>query len=68
MTVEKGLADWPQLVRACVAGSCRLGSPGSTEGGTFSWTVPFMQGAKERGLRVDFIALHWYGDCTKPQG
>ena len=47
--------------------SCRLGSPASTEGGTFSWTVPFMLGARERGLRVDFVALHWHDDCAAPQ-
>jgi hypothetical protein len=41
----------------------RLGSPsvaygGDTPGG---WLDRFMTGAKQKGLRVDFITLHWYG-------
>jgi len=31
---------------------------GATPGG---WLDRFMSGAKSRGYRVDFIALHWYG-------
>ena len=31
---------------------------GATPGG---WLDRFMTGARERGYRVDFIALHWYG-------
>lgn len=25
-----------------------------------------MAGARSKGYRVDFIAAHWYGDCSKP--
>ncbi len=59
MTVEQALDLWPQLQ----ATGMRLGSPavafgGNTAGG---WLDRFMTGARQRGLRVDFITLHWYG-------
>ena len=59
MTVEQALGLWPQLQ----ATGMRLGSPavaygGDTPGG---WLDRFMTGARQRNLRVDFIALHWYG-------
>ena len=59
MTPEQALDLWPKLQ----ATGLRLGSPavahsGDKEGG---WLDRFMTGAAQRGLRVDFIALHWYG-------
>lgn len=59
MTVEDALAQWPKLQ----ATGLRLGSPsvaygGDTPGG---WLDRFMTGAKDKGYRVDFITLHWYG-------
>ena len=63
MTVEQALSLWPQLEAA----NLRLGSPACTEGGTFGWLRQFMTAARERKLRVDFLALHWYGNCSQPQ-
>jgi hypothetical protein len=59
MTPAQALALWPQLESTGLA----LGSPAvsygaSTPGG---WLDQFMTGAQQRGYRVDFIALHWYG-------
>jgi hypothetical protein len=59
MTVDQALALWPDLQST----GMRLGSPavaygGDTPGG---WLDRFMTGAKQKGLRVDFITLHWYG-------
>ena len=59
MSVEDALAAWPKLQ----ATGLRLGSPsvaygGDTPGG---WLDQFMTGAKQKGYRVDFITLHWYG-------
>ncbi len=65
LTVEQALDLWPQLDRA----GRRLGSPapsaqGAAEGG---WLDRFLTGAQQRGHRVDFVALHWYGtDFTDP--
>ncbi|WP_341720059.1 glycosyl hydrolase [Micromonospora sp. FIMYZ51] len=59
MSVDHALDLWPRLQGT----GMRLGSPAvafgaDTPGG---WLDRFMAGARERGLRVDFIALHWYG-------
>ncbi|MET8045690.1 glycoside hydrolase family protein [Micromonospora sp. NPDC005215] len=59
MTVEQALELWPQLE----ATGLPLGSPAVAWGGDRpgEWLDRFMAGAKQRGHRVDFIALHWYG-------
>jgi hypothetical protein len=59
MKVEDALAAWPKLE----ATGMRLGAPavaygGDTPGG---WLDRFMSGAKDKGYRVDFIPIHWYG-------
>ncbi|MEU5964188.1 glycoside hydrolase family protein [Micromonospora parva] len=59
MTVEQALELWPRLQ----ATGLPLGSPAVAWGGDRpgEWLDRFMAGAKQRGYRVDFIALHWYG-------
>jgi hypothetical protein len=59
MTVEQALDLWPQLQ----ATGLRLGSPAPAVGGATAggWLDRFLTGAHDRGYRVDFIALHWYG-------
>ncbi|MGW3811397.1 sigma-70 family RNA polymerase sigma factor [Micromonospora sp. NPDC005113] len=59
MSVEQALDLWPQLESTGLP----LGSPAVAWGGDRpgEWLDRFMTGAKERGYRVDFIALHWYG-------
>jgi hypothetical protein len=59
MTVEQALDLWPRLQ----ATGMRLGSPGPAFGGADpgGWLDRFMTGARNRGYRVDFIAVHWYG-------
>jgi hypothetical protein len=59
MTVDQALTLWPKLE----ATGRTLGSPAVAYGGATGggWLDRFMTGAKARGLRVDFIALHWYG-------
>jgi RNA polymerase sigma factor (sigma-70 family) len=59
MSVADALAAWPKLE----ATGMRLSSPavaygGDTPGG---WLDQFMSGAEDKGYRVDFITLHWYG-------
>jgi len=60
MTAQQALDLWPQLIRA----GMRLGSPASAANPSLpgSWLEQFMDGARARGYRVDFVALHWYGD------
>ncbi|WP_447003579.1 sigma-70 family RNA polymerase sigma factor [Saccharothrix isguenensis] len=64
MTVERALDLWPQLQ----ATGMRLGSPAVAYGGDRAggWLDRFMTGARQRGLRVDFITLHWYGSDFGP--
>jgi RNA polymerase sigma factor (sigma-70 family) len=59
MSVEDALAAWPKLQDT----GMRLGSPAVAYGGDTAggWLDRFMTGAKDKGLRVDFITLHWYG-------
>jgi hypothetical protein len=59
MSVEQALALWPQLQ----ATGMRLGSPAATQDqtlGSGSWLGRFMAGAEAQGLRVDFVAVHYY--------
>jgi len=60
MSVAEALEVWPALE----ATGLKLGSPATTTGA--GWLDNFMTMAKERGLRVDFLCLHWYGDITRP--
>ncbi|ADP81357.1 glycoside hydrolase family protein [Pseudofrankia inefficax] len=69
MTVDQALDLWPQLQ----ATGRQLGSPAVAAGGADpgGWLDRFMTGARQRGYRVDFIALHWYGgdfDATRAVG
>jgi hypothetical protein len=59
LSPEQAAALWPQLE----ARGLRLGSPATTQGGTLgrnSWQRKFMNLAEARGLRVDFMAVHYY--------
>ena len=59
MSVDDALAAWPKLE----ATGMRLGSPAVAYGGDTAggWLDRFMTGAKQKGYRVDFVAVHWYG-------
>ncbi|MEM9294759.1 MAG: glycosyl hydrolase [Planctomycetota bacterium] len=56
MTVEEALDLWPSLE----ATGLRLGSPAAANNSN-GWLSDFMTGVADRGLRVDFIAVHRYG-------
>ena len=55
MSMEKVLEMWPKLQ----ASGLRLGSPCPTDG-TVNWLYEFIDKADEQGLRVDFVAVHYY--------
>jgi hypothetical protein len=65
MTVDQALSLWPELMATGkVLGSPAVAYGGDTSGG---WLDRFMTGAQQKGYRVDFIALHWYGgDFSTP--
>ena len=58
MTVDMAIQHWPLLVGT----GRRVGSPASAGNPTTAggWLANFMTAAKAGGLRVDFIAVHWY--------
>jgi hypothetical protein len=61
VSVQRALDLWPFLEST----GLRLGSPAITDDSAgHAWLDAFMSGARQRNLRVDFIALHWYGSCT----
>jgi hypothetical protein len=61
MTPEQAAALWPKLEST----GLELGSPAPAVP-TDGWLAQFMKLARERHLRVNFIALHYYQDFTNP--
>lgn len=61
MTVEQALALWPKLEET----GLRLGSPAGAAAED-AWVADFMEQAKEKGYRVDFLTVHVYQDFTHP--
>jgi hypothetical protein len=61
MSVADALASWPDLLGT----GLRVGSPAVSDGGRSGWLYPFMQQADAAGLRVDFVAVHYYW-CYNP--
>ncbi|WP_063780827.1 glycosyl hydrolase [Nonomuraea sp. SBT364] len=61
MTVTEALDAWPALQSTGLT----LGSPAPANYWS-GWLDEFMTGARQRGYRVDFIALHIYPDWTNP--
>jgi len=56
MTVDAAIALWPTLT----AIQHPVSSPAVSDDGR-AWLESFMTQVKAKGLRVDFIAMHWYG-------
>ena len=56
MSVEQALDAWPVLQGT----GLRLGSPGCVHPDK-EWMKAFMEGAKKRNLKVDFVCVHSYG-------
>ena len=67
MTVDAAIALWPTLTSNP---NIRVSSPAVSDDGR-AWLESFMTQVKAKGLRVDFIAMHWYGwnagSCTSGQ-
>ena len=57
LTVDQAIAMWPDLTSDP---SIRVSSPAVSDDGR-AWLEQFMTQVKAKGLRVDFIAMHWYG-------
>jgi hypothetical protein len=57
MTVDEAIALWPTVTSNP---NIRVGSPAVSDDGR-AWLESFMTQVQAKGLRVDFIAMHWYG-------
>ncbi|HYN93004.1 MAG TPA: glycosyl hydrolase, partial [Pilimelia sp.] len=57
LSVARAVALWPRLT---ANPGIRVGSP-ATSADAQGWFTDFMAQVTARKLRVDFIALHWYG-------
>lgn len=57
MSVADAIAQWPALTSDP---DIRVGSPAVSDDGR-AWLEDFMDQVEADGLRVDFIAMHWYG-------
>lgn len=61
MTVDEAIRLWPLLLGT----GLRLGSPATSDGG-LNWLYEFMDKADAAGLRVDFVAVHYYRAAQDP--
>lgn len=61
MSVEAAIKSWPALLKT----GLRLGSPSTSDGG-LNWLYQFMERADKEGLRVDFVAVHYYRSTPNP--
>ncbi|HRJ09819.1 MAG TPA: glycosyl hydrolase [Prosthecobacter sp.] len=61
VSVSEALDLWPKLEAIAEKAGLRLGSPAtSSDKPGMDWFEAFMEQAKRRKLRMDFVALHWY--------
>jgi Glycosyl hydrolase catalytic core len=59
LTVDMAVSMWPALTANA---GIRVGSPAtSADSAGQTWFTNFMSQVQSQSLRVDFIALHWYG-------
>lgn len=61
IAVSDAIWSWPDMLYP----GLRAGSPATTDGGLDSWLYPFIEQADDAGLRVDFVAVHYYW-CYDP--
>lgn len=57
MSVSRAIELWPEMTSEP---SLRVGSP-AVSGDGRAWFEEFMAEVETNGLRVDFVAIHWYG-------
>ena len=61
MTVDEAIQTWPALL----ATGLRLGAPATSDGG-LKWLYEFVDKADAKGLRVDFVPVHYYRAIQDP--
>ncbi|MFK7849445.1 MAG: glycosyl hydrolase [Akkermansiaceae bacterium] len=62
LTVAEGVKHWPKLMKIAEEKGLRLGSPAvSSDASGLKWLADFMAEKKKKRLKMDFLAIHWYG-------
>jgi Glycosyl hydrolase catalytic core len=61
LTVDEAIAGWPVLLET----GLRLGAPAPSDGG-LGWLYQFIDKADAKGLRVDFVPVHYYRATADP--
>ncbi len=56
LSVSTAISSWGDVLGS----GLRAGSPATSDGGRSSWLYPFVSQADAAGLRVDFVAIHYY--------
>jgi autotransporter-associated beta strand protein len=56
LSVSTAISSWGDVLGT----GLRVGSPATSDGGRSSWLYPFVSQADAAGLRVDFVAIHYY--------
>jgi autotransporter-associated beta strand protein len=56
LSVSTAISSWGDVLGT----GLRAGSPATSDGGRSSWLYPFVSQADAAGLRVDFVAIHYY--------
>ena len=59
LTVDRALEGWQYMDQLHMS----VGSPAAVHADG-DWMQKFMQGVDQKHYRVDFITIHWYGDCN----
>lgn len=63
--LEAALTAWPRLTAFAEQRGLRVGSPSnSSDNGGGAYLRAFMEGAKTRRLKVDFLVVHWYRSAS----
>jgi hypothetical protein len=61
---EAAVSAWPLFEKT----GLRLGSPAvAYDDAGKKWLEQFMKAARAKNRKIDFIAVHWYGDVADPQ-
>jgi len=61
VSLEDAVDLWPEIEALAKKQNLRIGSPApSSDKGGMEWFHSFMDEAKRRDLKVDFVAFHWY--------
>ena len=65
VALDAALDAWPRLTAFAEKRGLRVGSPcNSSDTGGGAYLRAFMEGVRERRLKVDFLVVHWYRSAS----